>query len=126
MLNARSGEAAGPQNGPLVILLHGFPEFWYGWRAQIGPLAEAGFRVTVPDQRGYNQSSKPKDWRAYEVPRPSRKRSRREAVVPFMSRAGNDSCTEDPGRAELSGAARPCRQGCNELADSRGRSHRWL
>jgi pimeloyl-ACP methyl ester carboxylesterase len=61
--------AAGPQDGPLVILLHGFPEFWYGWRAQIGPLAEAGFRVTVPDQRGYNQSSKPKDWRAYEVPR---------------------------------------------------------
>jgi hypothetical protein len=34
---------------------------------QIGPLAEAGFRVTVPDQRSYNQSSKPKDW-AYEVP----------------------------------------------------------
>jgi epoxide hydrolase 4 len=61
--------AAGPQDGPLVILLHGFPEFWYGWRAQIGPLAEAGFRVTAPDQRGYNQSSKPKDWRAYEVPR---------------------------------------------------------
>ena len=59
--------AAGPQDGPLVILLHGFPELWYGWRAQIGPLA--GFRVTVPDQRGYNQSSKPKDWRAYEVPR---------------------------------------------------------
>jgi pimeloyl-ACP methyl ester carboxylesterase len=54
--------AAGPQDGPLVILLHGFPELWYGWRAQIGPLAEAGFRVTVPDQRGYNQSSKPKDW----------------------------------------------------------------
>ena len=61
--------AAGPQDGPLIVLLHGYPEFWFGWRAQIGPLAEAGFRVAVPDQRGYNQSSKPKGWRAYEVPR---------------------------------------------------------
>jgi pimeloyl-ACP methyl ester carboxylesterase len=50
---------AGPKDGPLVILLHGFPEFWYSWRKQIGPLAEAGFRVVVPDQRGYNVSSKP-------------------------------------------------------------------
>ncbi len=43
---------AGPSDGPLVILLHGFPEFWYGWRRQIEPLAAAGFRVLVPDQRG--------------------------------------------------------------------------
>ena len=50
---------AGPNDGPLVILLHGFPEFWYSWRKQIGPLAEAGFRVVAPDQRGYNLSSKP-------------------------------------------------------------------
>lgn len=51
---------AGPQDGPLVILLHGFPEFWYGWRHQIGPLAGAGFRVLAPDQRGYNLSEKPR------------------------------------------------------------------
>ncbi len=51
---------AGPEDGPLVILLHGFPEFWYGWRRQIGPLASAGFRVLAPDQRGYNLSEKPK------------------------------------------------------------------
>ena len=50
---------AGPINGPLVILLHGFPEFWYGWRRQIGALAQAGYRVWVPDQRGYNGSDKP-------------------------------------------------------------------
>jgi len=50
--------AAGPKDGPLVILLHGFPEFWYSWRKQIGPLSEAGFRVVAPDQRGYNLSSK--------------------------------------------------------------------
>jgi epoxide hydrolase 4 len=58
---------AGPVDGPLVILLHGFPEFWWGWRYQIGPLAEAGFRVLVPDQRGYNLSSKPEGRRAYDL-----------------------------------------------------------
>ncbi len=57
--------AAGPENGPLVILLHGFPEFWYGWRRQIGPLAAAGLRVLVPDQRGYNRSGKPQGRQAY-------------------------------------------------------------
>jgi hypothetical protein len=37
-------------NGPLMVLLHGFPEFWYGWRQQVRPLAAAaGFRVVVPD-----------------------------------------------------------------------------
>ncbi len=56
---------AGPADGPLVILLHGFPEFWYGWRRQIGPLAAAGFRVLVPDQRGYNISDKPRRVSAY-------------------------------------------------------------
>jgi hypothetical protein len=35
-------------DGPLVVLLHGFPEFWYGWRLQIKPLAAAGFRVVAP------------------------------------------------------------------------------
>jgi pimeloyl-ACP methyl ester carboxylesterase len=46
-------------DGPLVVLLHGFPEFWYGWRKQIAPLVKAGFRVVAPDLRGYNLSSKP-------------------------------------------------------------------
>lgn len=60
---------AGPPEGPLVILLHGFPEFWWGWRHQIGPLAEAGFRVVVPDQRGYNLSDKPYGIAAYRLDR---------------------------------------------------------
>ena len=47
-------------DGPLVILLHGFPEFWYGWRRQIAPLAAAGYHVVAPDLRGYNLSSRPK------------------------------------------------------------------
>jgi pimeloyl-ACP methyl ester carboxylesterase len=53
--------------GPLVILLHGFPEFSYGWRQQIEPLAAAGFRVVAPDTRGYNLSSKPEGTAAYDV-----------------------------------------------------------
>src|SRR5690606_13327933 len=56
---------AGPPDGPPVILLHGFPEFWYGWRNQIPALAAAGFRVIVPDQRGYNLSDKPAGIAAY-------------------------------------------------------------
>lgn len=57
----------GPENGTAVILLHGFPEFHYGWRKQIPALAEAGFRVIVPDQRGYNLSDKPKGISSYDV-----------------------------------------------------------
>lgn len=51
--------AEGPEDGPLVLLLHGFPEFWYGWIHQIGPLSEKGYRVVAPDLRGYNLSDKP-------------------------------------------------------------------
>lgn len=58
---------AGPEDGPPVILLHGFPEAWFGWRAQIGALAEAGFRVIAPDQRGYNLSDKPKGAASYRL-----------------------------------------------------------
>lgn len=55
--------------GPLVVLLHGFPEFWYGWRRQIPALAEAGFRAVAPDMRGYNLSDKPEGVDAYRVER---------------------------------------------------------
>jgi len=58
---------AGPKDGPLVILLHGFPEFSYGWRRQIPFLAAAGFRVWAPDQRGYNLSDKPEGIGAYTL-----------------------------------------------------------
>jgi pimeloyl-ACP methyl ester carboxylesterase len=53
--------------GPLVVLLHGFPEFWFGWRRQIGPLAAAGYRVVAPDTRGYNLSSKTEGFETYAV-----------------------------------------------------------
>src|SRR4051794_28768662 len=53
--------------GPLIVLLHGFPEFWYGWRLQIQPLAAAGFHVVAPDMRGYNLSSRPDGVSAYDI-----------------------------------------------------------
>jgi len=58
---------AGPQSGVPVVLLHGFPEFWYGWRKQIPALVEAGCRVIMPDQRGYNLSDKPKGIKNYDI-----------------------------------------------------------
>ena len=58
---------AGPKDGPLVLLLHGFPEFWWAWRNQIEPLSRAGFRVLAPDQRGYNLSAKPEGRKAYDL-----------------------------------------------------------
>lgn len=50
---------AGRPGDPLLVLLHGFPEFWWAWRHQITPLAEAGYHVVVPDMRGYNLSEAP-------------------------------------------------------------------
>ncbi len=47
--------------------MHGFPEFWWAWRRQIGPLAAAGLRVVAPDLRGYNLSAKPRGVAAYAL-----------------------------------------------------------
>jgi epoxide hydrolase 4 len=52
-------------DGPMVVLLHGVPEFWYGWRRQIAALVEAGCRVVAPDPRGSNLSSRPDDFTDY-------------------------------------------------------------
>lgn len=56
---------AGPADGPLVVLCHGFPESWYSWRHQLPALAAAGYRVVAPDQRGYGRTSAPADNTAY-------------------------------------------------------------
>jgi pimeloyl-ACP methyl ester carboxylesterase len=53
--------------GPLVLLLHGFPESWYSWRHQIAPLAAAGYRAVAPDQRGYARSERPEAVEAYSL-----------------------------------------------------------
>jgi epoxide hydrolase 4 len=53
--------------GPLVILLHGFPDFWIAWRRQIPFLAQSGFRVVAPDLRGFNLSDKPRGVENYTL-----------------------------------------------------------
>src|SRR5260370_5621391 len=53
--------------GPLVVLCHGFPESWYSWRHQIGALADAGFHVVAPDQRGYGRTEAPDDVTRYTL-----------------------------------------------------------
>lgn len=58
---------AGDERHPPILLLHGFPEFWYGWRHQIPFLVNSGFRVIVPDQRGYNKTEKPKGAKNYHI-----------------------------------------------------------
>ena len=63
-LKTRSGliftaDVAGPTDGPLVLLLHGFPESRHSWRAALGPLAAAGYRAVAPDQRGYSPGARP-------------------------------------------------------------------
>ena len=58
---------AGPQSGPPIVLLHGFPEMWRCWIRQIPALVDAGCRVIVPDQRGYNLSDKPKGIKNYRI-----------------------------------------------------------
>ena len=54
-------------SGPLVVLIHGFPESWYSWRHQIGPIAAEGFRVCAIDVRGYGGSDKPQAVEAYTL-----------------------------------------------------------
>jgi epoxide hydrolase 4 len=53
--------------GPLVVLLHGFPEAWFAWQHQIPALVAAGYRVLAPDMRGYNLSDKPKGLDRYRI-----------------------------------------------------------
>ena len=55
--------------GPIVLLLHGFPECWVSWRRQIDALTTAGYRVIAPDQRGYPNTSKPQGVASYHIDR---------------------------------------------------------
>ncbi len=58
---------AGPEHGPLVLFVHGFPESWYSWRHQMQALAGAGYRVAAPDVRGYGGTDKPHAVEAYSM-----------------------------------------------------------
>jgi pimeloyl-ACP methyl ester carboxylesterase len=53
------GDGDGPENGPAVLLVHGFPDLWYGWRHQMDALAARGFRAVAPDLRDYGDSDAP-------------------------------------------------------------------
>jgi pimeloyl-ACP methyl ester carboxylesterase len=53
--------------GPLVVLLHGFPESWHSWRHQLGALAAQGFHAVAPDLRGYGQTERPEALEAYDI-----------------------------------------------------------
>jgi pimeloyl-ACP methyl ester carboxylesterase len=58
---------AGPATGKPLVFLHGFPEFWFGWRRQIDHFVSCGYRVIIPDQRGYNLSDKPEGIANYSI-----------------------------------------------------------
>lgn len=60
-------DEAGPNDGPLVVLAHGFPELAYSWRHQVPALAAAGYHVLAPDQRGYGRSTQPAAVEAYDI-----------------------------------------------------------
>ncbi len=53
--------------GPLVLLVHGWPESWYSWRHQLPALAAAGYRAVAPDMRGYGKSDKPQAVEDYDI-----------------------------------------------------------
>ena len=63
LLGAEHGQGA-----PLVVMVHGFPDFWYTWRDQMTALADAGYRVAAMDTRGYNLSDQPEGVDAYAMP----------------------------------------------------------
>lgn len=62
-------EGPNPGTAPLAIMVHGFPESWYSWRHQIGPVANAGFTACAIDVRGYGGSDKPQPVEAYTMER---------------------------------------------------------
>lgn len=76
---------AGKESDPPLVLLHGFPEFWYSWRHQFRPLADAGYHVIAPDQRGYNLSDKPREVQAYSLDRLA------EDVIHLIEAMGHES-----------------------------------
>src|SRR5438128_896194 len=78
---------AGSETGSLIVLLHGFPEFWYGWRHQIDFLVDAGYWLTIPDQRGYNLSDKPSGVAAYTLD------ALAADVIGLIDAAGRDRAT---------------------------------
>src|SRR5262249_2562067 len=100
-------------DGPLVVLLHGFPEFWYGWRDQIAPLAAAGYHVVAPDLRGYNLSPRARPGR----PHPRLAANRAQALCSRPDRGRHPR--PDPGAGGRVGDPRRPRLGRDGRLDDR-------
>ena len=66
-VNGLSVHIAEQGEGPLVLLLHGWPETWHSWRHQFQPLVDAGYRVVAPDQRGYGRTDSPAEIEQYNI-----------------------------------------------------------
>lgn len=81
--------------GPLVVLIHGFPEGWYSWRRQIPALADAGYRVAAPDVRGYG---------GFRGPLNRYRNSERD----FEDLAGSDGKSVTHSTAFMAGSLEPC------------------
>ena len=62
-----TADICGPEAGPLVLLLHGFPQTRHTWRSELPALAAAGFRAVAPDQRGYSPGARPKNISDYAI-----------------------------------------------------------
>ena len=98
-------------HGPLVLLMHGWPESWYSWRHQFGPLATAGYRVVAPDQRGYARSEQPPDVGGLHAAPPRRRRDRPDrrarggAGHPRRSRLG---CSHSLDGGDAAARQGPC------------------
>uniref|UniRef100_A0A7S4UF18 AB hydrolase-1 domain-containing protein n=1 Tax=Alexandrium monilatum TaxID=311494 RepID=A0A7S4UF18_9DINO len=91
---------AGPEEGPLVLLIHGWPDLWYGWRFQLPALAAAGYRVAAPDMRGFGGTDAPADASEYILPRIE------EDVLGLLRAIRRDSCVlmgHDFGRKAVFG-----------------------
>jgi pimeloyl-ACP methyl ester carboxylesterase len=89
--------------GPLLVLCHGFPESWYSWRHQLPVLADAGYHVVAPDQRGYGGTDAPpavEDYTLFHLVAIGRSRNRQSRPMPrccafsmaWTGRSGASSC----------------------------------
>ncbi|HEY6911958.1 MAG TPA: alpha/beta hydrolase [Myxococcales bacterium] len=88
--------AMGPRDGPLVVLLHGFPECWVTWRNQLPALAAAGFRAVAPDMRGYGGSEKPRGVEQYRIEKLAQDAA---DLIPALGREQADLVGHDWGGA---------------------------
>ena len=97
---------AGPDDGPAIVLCHGFPECWYSWRHQLQALGDAGYHVLTPDQRGYGTTDRPTGRRVHAVA-PGRRHRRYARRVPIDTRSSSVTTGVARSRGIRVATARP-------------------